>query len=125
MSNCFEWRSNLITKVSHALLVVNLVVKTSETECSLAALFFLDFLSPRTDFFLDNIAPQHIKCIEIFICKSSCGWFSLATCIGAMDVLLSAGQCPVCLSHCPGTQGKLNFASGICLELFLLSYFGD
>ena len=29
--------------------------------------------------------------------------FTLATSIGAMDVLLSAGQCPVCLSHSLGT----------------------
>ena len=38
-----------------------------------------------------------------------------------MDVLLSAGQCPVCLSYSLETQGKLHLASGICLELFLTS----
>ena len=51
--------------------------------------------------------------------------FTLATSIGAMDVLLSAGQYLVYLSHSLGTQGKLHLAGGICLELFLLSYFGD
>ena len=52
--------------------------------------------------------------------------FTLATCIGAMDVLLSASQCPLCMYDSPGTQGKLYLASGICLGLglFLLSYFG-
>ena len=69
------------------------------------------------------------QCIEIFIFKSSCVspvvCLTLATSTGAMDVLLSAGTGPVCLSHSLGTQGKLHLASGICLELFLLSYFGD
>ena len=37
-----------------------MLVKTSETGCSLVALFFLDYPSMRTDSFLDNIAPGHI-----------------------------------------------------------------
>ena len=115
--------------MSCALLVVNLAVKTSETGCSLVALFFLDFLSLRTDSFLDNIAPHHISVLKSLFVKAAVvgpvACFTVATCIGAMDVPLSAGQCPVCLSHSLGTQGKLHLASGICLELFLLSYFGD
>ena len=72
------------------------------------ALFFLDFLSLRTDSFLDNIVPQHISVSKSLFVKAAvvgpvvC--FTMATCIGAMDVLLSAGQCPVCLSHGLGTQ---------------------
>ena len=92
------------------------------------ALFFLDFLS-LTDSFLDNIAPQHISVSKSLFVKAAvvgpvvC--FTMATYIGAMGVLLSAGQCPVCLSHSLGTQGKLHLTGGICLELFPLSYFGD
>ena len=89
-----------------------MLVKTSETGCPLVALFFLDFPNLRTDSFLDNSTTAHL-CIEIFICKSSCGnspvvCFTLATSTGAMDVLLSAGQRQVCLSHSSGTQGKLH-----------------
>ena len=51
--------------------------------------------------------------------------FTLATSIEAMDVLLAAGQCIVCLSHSLRTQGKFHLVSGIYLELFLLSYIGD
>ena len=108
---------------------MNLAVKTSETGCSLVALFFSDFLSLRTDSFLDNIAPQHISALKSLFVKAAvvgpvvC--FTLATCTGAMDVLLSAGQCPVCLSHSLGTEGKLHLAIGICLEVFLSTYFGD
>ena len=106
-----------------------MLVKTSETGCSLVSLFFLGFPSLRTDSFLDNIAPPHISVLKSLFLKaavvSPVVCFTLATRIGAMDVLLSAGQCPVCLSHSLGTQGKLHLASGICLELFLLSYFGD
>ena len=99
-----------------------MLVKTSETGCSLVALFFSDFPSLKTR------TTAH-QCIEIFIVKAAVVSlvvsFTLATIIGAMDVLLSAGQCPVCISHSLGTQGNLHLASGICLELFLLSYFGD
>ena len=83
------------------------MVKTSETGCSLVELFFSYFLSLRTDSFLDNIAPQHISVLKYLFVKAAAVdpvvYFSLATCIGAMDVLLLAGQCPVCLSHSPGT----------------------
>ena len=88
------------------------MVKTSET----VALFFLDFLSLRTDFFLDNIVPQHISVLKFLFVKAAvvgpvvC--FTLATCIGAMDVLLSAGQCSVCLSHSLRPHGMLHLASG-------------
>ena len=73
------------------------------------ALFFLDFLSLRTDFFLDNIAPQHISVLKLLLVKAAvfgpvvC--FTLAACIGAMDV-------PVCLSHSLRTQGTLHLPSG-------------
>ena len=43
------------------------MVKTSET----VALFFLDFLSLRTDFFLDNIAPQHISVLKFLFVKAA------------------------------------------------------
>ena len=100
-----------------------MLVKTSETGCSLVALFFLDFPSLRTDSFLDNIAPRHISVLKFLFLKavvvSPVVCFALATSIGAMDVLLSDGQCPVCLSYSLGTQGKLHLASSICLEPFL------
>ena len=75
------------------------------------ALLFLNFPSLRTDSFLDNIAPRHISVLKSLFLKaavvSPVVCFTLATSIRAMDVLLSAGQCPVCLSHSLGTQGKL------------------
>ena len=61
------WRPNLITKMSHALLGINLAVKTSET----VALFFLDFLSLRTDFFLAKIAPHHISVLKFLFVKAA------------------------------------------------------
>ena len=104
------------------------VKTTNETGCSLVALFFIDFLSLRTDSFWDRIARQHISVLKsIFVKAAVVGTvvcFTLATCIGAMDVLLSASQCPLCMYDSLGTQGKLHLASGICLGLFLLSYFG-
>ena len=69
------------------------------------ALSFLDFLRMRTDFFLDNIAPQHISVLKFLFLKAAllgpvvC--FTLATSTGAMDV-------PVCLSHSLRTQGTLH-----------------
>ena len=92
-------------------------------------LFFLDFFSLKTNSFFDNTAPQHSSVLKFLFVKGAvvgpvlC--FTLAACIGAMDVLLPAGQCPVCLSHSLGTQGRLHLAGGICLGRFLLSYFGD
>ena len=53
--------------MSHALSGVNLPVKTSET----VALFLLDFLGMRTDFFLDNIAPQHISVLKFLFVKTA------------------------------------------------------
>ena len=50
---------------------------------------------------------------------------TLTTCIEAMDVLLAAGQCTVCLLHSLETKGQFHLASGIHLERFPLSYFGD
>ena len=83
----------------------------------------------RTNSLLDNTGPQHISVLKSLSVKAAVDGpvvcFALATFIGAMDVLLSACQCPVCLSHSLGTQSKLHLASGICLELYLLSYFGD
>ena len=35
------------------------------------ALFFLDFLGLRTDFFLDNIAPQHISVLKFLFVKAA------------------------------------------------------
>ena len=108
MSNCFVRTSvapQFDYKMSHALWGVNLAVKTSET----VALFFLDFVSLRTDFFLDNIAPQHINVLKFLFVKAAlfgpviC--FTLATCIGAMDVT-------VCLSHSLRTQDTLHLPSG-------------
>ena len=43
------------------------MVKTSET----VALFFSDFLSLRTDFFLANIAPQHISVLKVLFVKAA------------------------------------------------------
>ena len=101
-------------------------MKTSETGCYLVALSFFDFLSSRNDSFLDNIVPQHINVLKSLsekenTCCWSCGLFQT----GSMDVLLAASQCTVCLSHSLETQGQFHIASGIYLELFLLSYFGD
>ena len=73
--------------------------------------------------------PQHINALKSLSKKTAvvglvvC--FTLAACIEAMDVLLAAGQCTVCLSHSLGTQGEFHLANGIYPELFLLSYFGD
>ena len=59
------------------------MVKTSETGFSLVALFFLDFLSWRTDSFLDNIAPQHISVLKSLLVKADVAGpvvcFALAT----------------------------------------------
>ena len=88
-----------------------MLAKTSETECSLVELFSLDFTSLRTDSFLDNIAPRHISVLKSLFLKaavvSPVVCFTLATSVRAMDVPLSAGQCPVCLSHSLGTQELL------------------
>ena len=48
-----------------------MLVKTSETGCSLVALFFLDFSSLRTDSFLDNIAPRHIRVLRFLFVKAA------------------------------------------------------
>ena len=56
-----------------------MALKTSET----VALFFLDFLSLRTDFFLANIVPQHISVLKFLFVKAavfgSVVCFTLAT----------------------------------------------
>ena len=43
------------------------MLKTSEA----VALSFLDFLRMRTDFFLDNIAPQHISVLKFLFVKTA------------------------------------------------------
>ena len=89
-----------------------MLVKTSEAGCSLVALFFLDFPSLRIDSFLDNIAPRHICVLKSLFVKAAVvivlWFFHTGNKHWRMDVLLSAGQCPVCLSHSSGTQGKLH-----------------
>ena len=74
MSNCFVKTSVApqfdYKNVSCALRRkpgVNLAVKTSET----VALFFSDFLSLRTDFFLANIPPQHISVLKFLFVKAA------------------------------------------------------
>ena len=44
-----------------------MAVKTSEA----VTLSFLDFLRMRTDFFLDNIAPQHISVLKFLFVKAA------------------------------------------------------
>ena len=48
-----------------------MLVRTSETGCSLVALFFLDFPSLRTDSFVDIIALQHICVLKSLFVKAS------------------------------------------------------
>ena len=48
-----------------------MLVKTSETGCSLVALFFLDFPGLRNDSFLDNIAPWHISVLKSLFLKAA------------------------------------------------------
>ena len=99
---------------------------TSETGCYLVALSFFDFLSSRNDSFLDNIAPQHINVLKsLSEKKNSSGWSCGLFHTGNMDVLVAASQCTLCLSHSLETQGQFHIASGIYLELFLLTYIGD
>ena len=86
-------------------------MKKSETGCYMVALSFLDFLSSRNDSFLHNIALQHINVLKSLSEKTAlvglvvC--FKLAICIEAMDVLLTAGQCTVCLSQ-SGNTGSVS-----------------
>ena len=91
-------------------------------------LFFSDFPSLRTDSFLDNIAPRHIWVLRFLFVKAAVVivlWFvshwqqALDVLLSAMDVLLSAGKGPVCLSHSSGAQGKLHFVWNFSC------YFGD
>ena len=96
MSHCFV-KTSVARQINYQSVscAVNMFVKTSETGCSLVALFFFDFPSLRTDSFLDNIAPWHISVLKSLFLKaavvSPVVCFTLATIIGAMDVLLSAG----------------------------------
>ena len=78
MSNCFV-RTNVAPQFDYKNASCALRVKTSET----VALFFLDFLSLRTDFFLDKIAPQHISILKFLFVKAAVFgpvvFFTLAT----------------------------------------------
>ena len=98
-------------------------MKTSETGCYLMALSFLDFLSSRNDSFLDNIAPHHSN-VWKSLSEKKTAVVGLVLCF-TLATWMCYCQCTVCLSHSLETQGQLQIASGIYLELFLLSYFGD
>ena len=69
MSNCFV-RTSVVPQFDYKNVSCALrrkPVKASEA----VALSFLDFLRMRTDFFLDNIAPQHISVLKFLFVKAA------------------------------------------------------
>ena len=116
MSNCFV-RTSVAPQFDYKNVSCALRRKPGGKTSEAVALSFLDFLGMRTDFFLDNIAQQHISVLKFLFVKAAvfgpvvC--FTLATWIGAMDV-------PICLSHSLETQGTLYLPGGTFpVKLFL------